>query len=230
MVRYGSINAGVAILQPGASWSIEDTGVTRRYESYRCNSGDLFSLMPSRGTAHPIYPGLTVKRAQPQDLELGLCEYALEYSGVSGIDPISSASPELPEPVYSLSRSQGTEPITTHPNWDDIVDAAGAANVKYDDNGIFLGFGKDSDDASLVGVTDYISFGAVFTKRYVSYGRPDLSGVGSIDTPPPQAPTVGSGFNWLKVDASYEQEGYVYSVNEAWMLSARGGWNAAIYG
>jgi hypothetical protein len=230
MNRYGTITPGTTRLT-ASRWQIEENGVTRRYETYVCDSASLFSVMPSRGAEHPIYPGLTVKRLAPRDLPAGLTEYELEYSGVGGgQETLTDEAPDLPAPVYSLTRSQSQEPITTHPNWSSIVAAAGSANVIYDDDGIFKGIGKDADDASLVGVTDYLSFGAVFSVSYVSQNRPSLSGVGTIDSPPAQAPAVGAGYNWLKVDASYTEEGFYYSVNESWMLSARGGWQSDIYG
>lgn len=228
MIRFGKITSGTQYKQSGTRWEIEENGIARLFETYVCNASELFQRMPARGSPHPLYPNLTVKRLSPAQQPLGLLEYTVEYSGLGGSAEVGTGGTELPEPVYRLSRSQRSDPITTHPNWANIVAAAGAANVKYDDNGLFLGIGKDSDDASLVGVSDYLNFGAVFSKSYVAFARPSLSGVGTIDSPP-DAPAVASGFNWLKIAADYEEEGGVYSVFEAWMLSGRGGWNSTIY-
>lgn len=231
MVRHGSIVPGAVVRQPGARWLIEENGITRRYETYRCNAADLLQLMPVRGAAHPVYSDLTVKRIEPRELELEMAEFTIEYSGVAGSDAaIGSGSDDLPEPVYSLRRSQTTEPITTHPKWNDIVAAADVAHVKYDESGIFMGFSKDALDKSLVGVTDYLTFGAIFVKSYVSRKIPSLAAVGFIDNPPDEAPDVQAGFDWLKIDASFEKEGKVYAITEAWMLSGRNGWHPIIYG
>lgn len=228
-VRYGSIISGTTHKQVGTRWEIEENGVSRLFEKFVCNAAEIFQRMPQRGSVHPVYPSLIVKRLSPVTLPAGLLEYTVEYSGVGGTDP-EQESQELPQPVYRLQRSQRSDPITTHPNWSAIVAAAGSANVIYDDNGLFLGIGKDAADDSLVGVSDYLNFGAVFSKSFVSYSKPSLVGVGRISTPPGEAPAVASGFNWLKVAADYEQEGFVYAVYEAWMLSGRGGWNPTIYG
>lgn len=230
MIRYGQITPGQTRKRSGSRWQIEENGIARLFESYTCNSSELFQRMPLRGTPHPIYPQLTVKRLSPVELPAGLVEYTVEYSGLSGDSTAGGGGgTELPQPVYRLQRSQRSDPITTHPNWSDIVAAAGDANVKYDDNGVFLGISKDADDPSLVGVSDYLNFGATFSKSYVSFSQPSLSGVSTIDTPP-NAPSVASGFNWLKIAADYEQEGNVYAVYEAWLLSGRGGWSSTIYG
>lgn len=231
-VRYGKILDGVRRRTVGRVWRVEETGIIRLTEPYTVNTADMLASLPKRKEPHPDYPNLRVKRIMPTELEAGLSEVVVEYSGIGGGDQVD-IGPEgldLPDPVYTLRRTQSREPITTHPNWSAIRSAAGEGNVVYDDDGIFVGISKDSDDADLVGVTDYLNFGAVFAKRYVSRTRPNLSGVGLIDTPPAQAPSASGDRNWLKVDASYTEEGDVYEINEAWMLSARGGWSSEIYG
>lgn len=229
MVRIGSMVAGQSVLLPGSTYEVGENGIASLSESYSCNADDLMSLIPLRGAAHSRFPNLTLKEVQSVTLELQMARYTLKYTGLGAGWVGGEGDVGFPPPVYSLTRSQGAEPIATHPNFDLMKAAAGASGVAHDPNGIFLGFTDSSEVRSLVGVSDYLRFGAVFSKSSVQSLKPSLSGVGFIDNPP-SAPSVAEGFNWLKIDASYEEEGRVYAVNESWMLSARGGWDPLIYG
>lgn len=232
ITRYGRLTPGAKQLQPGASWVIEDDGIARRFETWRVNSADLFALMPQVQSAHPTYPNLTVKRAVPTDLAGGITEFQLEYSGLAGAGGATIPQDQLPPPVFSLERASQTEPISTHPRFQALIAAAGGVGTEkavFDSSGIFQGFGRLSEDPKLVGVTDYLSFGVVFSVRRVTTSTPALGGVGFIGSPPAQAPSVSGPRNWLKIDASYEQEGFVFATREAWMLSGLGGWHPIIY-
>lgn len=230
----GSLSAHVGaypgVRQPGGRLRIDDLGVGTLKEAYVNDAAEIVSRVPETRQRHPAYRNLLWKTGEISFLRGGKARLDGIWVGRVGGGGFGGTGPGLPEPIHSVDRIQRTEPITTHPLWQDILLVAGGeANVRYDD-GVFVGFTKDSEDQSLVGVTDYLDFGAVFSKRYLSYTIPSLSPIGKIDDPGAKAPPIDNDRNWLRIDASWQEAGDVYSIREAWMLSARNGWHPVIYG
>lgn len=224
----GQIPRGVKILQPGRRFQVDDVGIGSLQESYACNIEDIFSLMPAINSRHSQYPNLVVKNAQPEELTMGRGMIHVQYAGLA-FGESQAGGGSLPDPVYSLQRAESREPITTHPNWARIVQEVGQANVMKDEDGLFKGFGENAP-LEYRGVTEFLVFGVVWSKRYVSRMMPSLAADGKIDRPDGNPPRVPLGHNWLKMGTQAELEGYVYRVQESWLLSGPNGWNRIMYG
>lgn len=223
----GQIPRGAKILQPGRKFQVDDIGLGSLQETYICNIEDVFTLSPAVNSRHPQFSNLVVKSTQPEELTMGRGMIHVNYVGLSAGDYEMGGA--LPDPVYSLQRAESREPITTHPNWTRIVQEVGPNNVKKDEDGIFKGFG-DGAPRQYQGVTEYLTFGVVWSKRYVARSMPSLVNDGKISRPDGNPPRVPFGYDWLKLGTQVEVEGYVYRVQEGWLLSGPNGWNKTIYG
>ena len=57
----------------------------------------------------------------------------------------------------------------------------------------------------------------------------ELNDIGNISTPSGPAPELAGGRNWLKNGLTQTQEGNSYRLENEWLASDRGGWDAQIY-
>lgn len=220
-------NPNLIYRQPGGQMTVDRFGAANARETYRGFYSVLSTQGPAIDSPHPDFPALLVSKKILQRDRSGLGTLFVEYAG---LDP---ANPEtLPAPVYELDRSTGSEPIDSHPFWDDIVAAAGGyapEKVVTDENGVFIAFGKNAT-GGLRGTQSYLNPQTTWTKTYVTNTQPSAVGnVGKIDTPEGGAPSLDGDRNWLNLGLRFTKEGGIYRAQQTWMASGPGGWNTHVY-
>lgn len=77
-----------------------------------------------------------------------------------------------------------------------------------------------------VGLERYYAPRGTYTRSYSDTVKPSLAGVGKTVSAPSGAPTLASGFTWLRMRIGYRKLGFVYRITEGFQA---GRWNAAIY-
>jgi len=166
----------------------------------------------------------------------GLAEVTKTYIGGD------SSAPE----VYEVVASVQEEPISSHAAFTvstgiystSIQDAAGAGNVNYDADGIFVSFSKTAQNG-FFGVQSFLS-PQVQYRRIYSTGTVPSSGITDTvayiyATPAGSPPTIGSGRNWLKNSVNIRNNGNQrtnsgqYEIVEEYKASGSKGWNNFIY-
>jgi hypothetical protein len=168
----------------------------------------------------------------------GLTQVTHTYTGGS------NTAPE----VYEVVAAVQEEPISSHPAFTSalsgslfttsIVQAAGTGNVNFDDEDIFLSFGKDAEN-NFFGVQSYLS-PQVSYRRIYSLGAVPSAGLTSqiayiFNTPSGEPPTLASGRNWLqtsvniKNNGNFRTESGQWEVIEEYRASGLNAWNNSIY-
>jgi hypothetical protein len=212
----------------GDNVAIDENNKATATVKYLCAWSQVLRLMPRRNVGvHPEFNSMKVSNVAASKKSPGVAELTVTYKGVVSGDNDGPDGTGAFEPVEECSVSTRQEPIETHPDWSTIggTEAAPLNDAIYDDSGLFTGFKEGS---SKFGVTDYLAVGATYRRSYASKTKPSLAGVGQIDTPT-GAPTVTSGYTWLKSGVSFSQDGDLYSVSEEWLLSGPSGWDTDIY-
>ena len=190
-------------------------------------------------TVVPTIPGFGLTSAQAKRTASGDWEWELTFEG----EPVVQAgTPQNSDEqaIYSLDTSDAEVPITSLPDWLKIKE-----KYKGDVKEGIIEFQEelpveDSDTGSkknpMFKVEAYLSFGAVWSKTYVTKTLPgDLfNGIESIVSTIPQPrsikiPRLGRGRNWLKRVPSIRVRGTVLEITERYLLSGRGGWNKDVY-
>jgi len=238
-VSQGTLNAGTWQKQPGGTFSKERTGLVTYRVQYRCNRGEVFSLLPNLGTVDLDHAFLYLERVEAIEEHMELATVTLLYAGTTG--PAASEPP-----VYELSLTTATRPIETHPAFasagsgfaQSIVAAAGGwADGKANRDSttkVFTGFGADAT-GNLIGVTDYLDANQMtWSKTYLTTTQPtDISAVGKIATPDSDGsnpvPTLGTNQTWLYTGITWQKRGIIYQVTKTWRASGLAGWNTNIY-
>ena len=205
--------------------------VTNIYEQANIVTGDIGStdIVTIAGKTLSL-TGISVNKKD------GLGEVTKTYSGGD------TSAPEVYEVVASLQE----EPISSHIAFTvstgiyttSIEEAAGAENVNYDADGLFVSFSKDAEN-NFFGVQSFLS-PQVKYRRIYSEGTPPTAGI--IDTvafiyaaPEGIPPTIGTGRNWLKTSVNVKNNGNQrtnsgqYEIIEEYMSSGIKGWNNYIY-
>ena len=153
-----------------------------------------------------------------------------------------TAAPE----VYEVVASVQEEPISSHPAFtatttgfaSSIVDAAGSANVNFDDDNIFQSFSKTATN-NFFGVQSFLS-PQVQYRRIYSLGSPPAETVTDrvafiYAAPEGEPPTLAAGRNWLKISVNIKNNGNQrsgsgqFEVTEEYRGSGLKGWNPYIY-
>lgn len=185
--------------------------------------------------SHPLFNWLEMERVSMRP-NGAFVELDAEYFGISGNDS---------EPVYEMANAAGEFPIEHHPNFPEIVKAAGLTPDKYlDEDGKFKGFpaqklpeGGDGHDypegRNLAGVESYMGYGEVIWRCvHNTRTRPSqdqIEAVGKIQTPEGNPPTP-QGRNWILAAHPFTQRGKTYQVTREWKLSGPFGANPEVYG
>ena len=148
--------------------------------------------------------------------------------------------------TYEFDSSFGEEPIESHPAIEAIKAAYGGSvgadgkitfpetmPSKQSSGGTGLGGGPTNNPGKnpLFGLTTYLVTKAVFRHTYLRSSFPSsiLDKIGTIvNQLPAQFPTP-SGRNWLVMPPKVTKHGNMYEITEELMLSAPGGWPAAVY-
>ena len=203
--------------------------IVRAYTSSTVTTGLIGSSTPISGkTLSLTSVSVNVKN--------GIAEVTNTFSGGD------STAPE----VYEVVASVQEEPISSHPAFtvttapfaSSIVDAAGSANVIFDNDNLFVAFSKTAANR-FFGVRSYLS-PQVQYRRIFSQGSPPSAGyTQSVSTvysaPDGQPPTIASGRNWLKVSIGTKNNGNQrtntgqYEIVEEYRASGQKGWNQYIY-
>lgn len=231
--RQGQMPKGSPpVLQPGTKFIQRATGATELRVSYKLNTVDVPLYLPTPQQASPSFNNYWLDSSETDELVLGVTLMTLVYLGVNSIPP----------PRYFLRCNKITAPIDTNPNFPDLVKAAGGyttasgtgpAKAVLDANGKFQGFGKDSVDPSLTGISVYDDTAVAYIAKFVSASR-RLDLINKIETiwTPEGNPPSFSNRNWKMSDIDENEIGpgafYEYEVTSE--LSQQGGWYKGIYG
>jgi len=167
----------------------------------------------------------------------GLSEVTQTFSGGD------SSAPEVYEVVATCSE----EPISTHPAFTvstgiydelSIVDAAGSANVNFDESNVFISFAKTAEN-NFFGVSSYLSPQVQYRRIYSTGIEPTITETGNVgyifDNPEGYPPTIGSGRTWLQVSVVIKNNGNQktgsgqFEITEEYRGSGINGWNPYIY-
>lgn len=219
---YPAIPTGLITRQPNSKFKTSRDGISVLTETYVGNFADLIgSSLRVAGSGHAEFPSMLAYSSEVTQGRAGIGYLQLEYRGNVG---------GLPEPTYTLDRATHSEPISTHPDWDDTIAGSpsdpqnGAIFVDPetgkvstdDDTGIFKGWTAGS---IFEGVEDYLVAGATWTSSYASYDQPNFSEVGKISTPDGPAPAAPDDSFWIYTGGSSTYQGSVYRVQETWLLT-----------
>lgn len=200
---------------------------------------DLYAQTPKPGSAHPLAPHLICEERTIR----GGGVWARATLKYCGMQPDKGDESDA---VYSLRFGTSAEPIELHPDFKDTIGGTpsnprnGAifmdseGNITDDDaTGYFERFALyvSGTKNPFAGISTYLDTGEIiWSKRYTKRTAPSMSNILEIDTPDGDYPNLGEGRNWIKLPPQYEKRARVYTVEEQWRASGRGGANATIYG
>lgn len=229
----------------GVKWTFEDAVGTQKAKAYgeyedEFDSG-IINRMPAPGSAHPIFPGLTLIRRKV-DREPGLqAKVQLWYEGW---DVKATYGQQEAQPVkrYDMEPTLREEPLLAHKRYASLEADRDAlqnilagnlqdeAGVSYADR-IETADGLDALGKIRKGQTHYREPGLIWVERS-TVAKADLSEamelakIGKIDTPPGGAPTGGNR-NYMRIagPARNSQDGEYYELEKRWELSGEDGWN-----
>lgn len=232
MKRKGILAPGQPPVLNRDTGSIDETGLATRTQVYTVNTVDLFSNLPAAKSAFPGRPNIRLRNITWRSLDAELTQYTLTYRGFNGNAQQALAQP----PVYRLGIIDREESIANHPNRAEIAAAVGEENLVFDEDGIFIAIGRDSNVAELVGVSDYLDFGLTWEEIKWEQNAPNLSNTNTIfetsDLPGGASRPSGvpAGRNWLFKGAPYDDPANdLFRVRRSWILSGRNGISPLIY-
>jgi hypothetical protein len=185
----------------------------------------------------------------PSGMRLVSNEYTIRPDG--GRDYVytyESAGSAPGDAQIQINGQAAQEPIETHPSFNgaegggtvsDADLAAIKASLSSGQAPQFTGTGADLIAAQdlynlmLKGVTHYFTpSGVTYSETFDEVNKPNLSELCSIDRPPPDAPSVRQGANWLMIGIRaqklYQPEtgSSFWRVTREWLASGPRGWNA----
>ena len=226
-VNRGKLTGGTPFAVDTSVLNIEDTGAASLTRKVVCDRGDVMTIIPAPGTAHPDFTNLKARSYQILYIVAGMATIEVTYTGYATT---------LPDPVWSVRTTTGEESIRLNANFPDLkTQAEGETPSGYitDENGAFLEFTAPEE---IAGVESYLAPKVILIKRYTTETFPTSrqAKVGFIDTPSgtgmPTGLTEGSE-NWLLAEFESEPlgDGSVHAISETWMKSGPNGWNVTIY-
>ena len=185
----------------------------------------------------------------PSGMRLVSNEYTIRPDG--GRDYVftyESAGSAPGDAQIQINGQAAQEPIETHPAFNGqqeggTVNDADLAAIKASLNSgqapQFTGTGNDLAAAQnlynlmLKGVTHYFTpSGITYSETFDETTKPNLSELCTVDRPPPDAPTIRGGSNWLMIGIRaqklYQPEtgNSFWRVTREWLASGPRGWNA----
>jgi hypothetical protein len=196
--------------------------------------------MPRPGTRHPEVSFITVSNVTATFTEGDLTEIVCQYAGAEE----KKAEDEKANAVYTMGLSLSEEPLLSHPRYKDLPQSEREAIQ-------LIQSGKDKDDQGNKlrdkvesergvealakidrGQTSYYSPRVTWRESWVR-DKPataaELNDIGNIATPTGPAPELAGGRNWLKNGLTQAQDGNAFRLENEWLASDRGGWDAQIY-
>jgi hypothetical protein len=187
--------------------------------------------------------------AAPSGMRLVSNEYTIRPDG--GRDYVytyESAGSAPGDAQIQINGQAAQEPIETHPAFNGLQgngtvtdeDLAAIKNsLGSSQSPQFIGAGADLIAAQnlyalmLKGVTHYFTpSGITYSETFDETTKPNLSELCTVDRPPPDAPTIRGGSNWLMIGIRaqklYQPEtgNSFWRVTREWLASGPRGWNA----
>ncbi len=185
----------------------------------------------------------------PSGMRLVSHEYTMRADG--GRDYVftyESAGSSPGDAQIQINGQAAQEPIETHPSFNggegggtvsDADLAAIKASLSSGQAPQFAGTGTNLTAAQnlynlmLKGVTHFFTpSGVTYSETFDETAKPNLSELCSIDRPPPDAPSIRQGANWLMIGIRaqklYQPEtgNSFWRVTREWLASGPRGWNA----
>ena len=158
--------------------------------------------------------------------EANFCNVRIAYQGVP---------PATNQKTYKTTGSTSSEPIETHPKFEDFGTAANGAT--FDEDGKFIGFTDKSK--SKFGVKSYLSGNLLYEETWVTGSFADANDLADLGnkSDPPDSTVIPSGLgdrNWVLISGSATPLGITEGDNggkivRQWRLSAKRGWDTDIY-
>jgi hypothetical protein len=140
------------------------------------------------------------------------------------------------------------EPIETHPKFNgatgfgtvsdtDLAAIRAALNdgssPTFTETALNLAAAQDLYALMIKGVTHYYTpSGVTYSETFDELLKPNLQELCSVDKPPPDAPTLNQGSNWLQIGLRAQKiyqpdtETNFWRVTREWLASGPRGWNA----
>jgi hypothetical protein len=152
----------------------------------------------------------------------------------TSLPPLSGSKRFQPTPVYELLASTSEEPIETHRKFEEIAgtEAAPLNGAKFDENGLFIGFGRTTDGTNeFMGVDSFLAVGWIYRMSYFTTDTKNISGyvVGRIVSKPSGAPDIGPDRSWLLIRSDRIRKGHLYQIVHEFRMSGEKGWNKTLY-
>jgi hypothetical protein len=234
MPQHVAIKPGKLYPQPGYTLQIDKEGKWTATQLFLCHRSSAIALMPRPGVSF-----ITVSQVIATFTEGDLAEITCQYAGAE-----EKAEDEKANAVYSMGLSLSEEPLLSHHRYKDIPQAEREAiqliqsGKNKDDQGNKL---RDKVTSELGiealakidrGQTSYYSPRVTWRESWVRdkpASAAELNDIGNIATPTGPAPALAGGRNWLKNGITQTQEGKAFRLENEWLASDRGGWDAQIY-
>jgi hypothetical protein len=176
---------------------------------------------------HPNFPWLKRKKATVNRQEADLAVATITFEGIP---------PETSKKSYKCSRSTNSEPISTHPDFNEWV-SEGIFEIDEKGKAVFVGDSESKSvggNQSFAGVESYLVPNAMYEETWVQGqggGNADFSKIGKVDNPPasPVRPNLRGDANWLFMGGDIEVIGFGTKMTRKWKASGPRGWNTRIY-
>lgn len=191
-----------------------------RYEA-PASVPNILTLLPTIGTTHPDYRGITLKRIQLARTEAGKWSAMCHYDGEAGGSPSG--------PAYEVNGTPALRevPIETHPKFTEWAGTYKAPKEGlFDDAGRFIGWQPSS---KFYGVTSYLSPSLEVSVTVLEPRVPDVTAIGKIVSGGKGLPRIGGKRNWMLVAMPYRTSGDGVMVTYTYLLSGKNGWDRRIY-
>lgn len=185
----------------------------------------------------------------PSGMRLVSSEYTIRSDGGRDYVFTYESSGSAPgDAQIQINGQAAQEPIETHPKFNGeqgsgTVSDADLAAIKaslssgtaptFTGTGTALTAAQDLYALMLKGVTHYFTpSGITYSETFDETVKPNLNELCTVDRPPPDAPTIRQGSNWLligiRAQKIYEPETSTsfWRVTREWLASGPRGWNA----
>ncbi|MCF7674604.1 MAG: hypothetical protein K9N23_12955 [Akkermansiaceae bacterium] len=241
MPHHIAIQPGKLYPQPGYTLQIDKEGKWTATQIYLCHRSSAIALMPRPGTPHPEVSFITVSQSSATITEGDLAEITCQYAGA---EEKGEEEDEKANAVYTMGLSLSEEPLLSHLRYQDVPQKEREAiqliqsGKDKDDQGNKLRDKVESDRGREAlgkidrGQTSYYSPRVTWRESWVRdkpASAAELNDIGNIATPTGPVPGLAGGRNWLKNGITQTQDGKSYRLENEWLASDRGGWDAQIY-
>lgn len=185
----------------------------------------------------------------PQGMRMVSSEYTIRPDGGRDYVYTYESSGSAPgDAQIQINGQAAQEPIETHPKFNgqqgggtvsdsDLAAIKAALNdgstPTFTGTGAALQAAQDLYALMLKGVTHYYTpSGITYSETFDEVSKPNLNELCSVDRPPPDAPSLRQGSNWLQIGLRaqkvYQPDtgNSFWRVTREWLASGPRGWNA----